>query len=239
MLAGRLIGRFGYSRDEEVVRNERMKGRVGDEEMATCEVMVRDIENSKRILTRIVKEVQHTFPSKLPPLIAGGRSLAGPTVWANAVKEMEGSWTLFILSHEYWPTDLLEPSLALSTARPSPSLLALQALAGETYHRLFAPRTLTFLPLLGSVEVTVELKDRSLQLHCDPLALSVLQAFEGEEVTLSLEEVVKTVGLSWDEEGHVEGVTRKLGYWRVVVESECVERDEGVTRLIECDVSGD
>ena len=205
MLAGRLIGRPGYSRDEEVVRNERMKSRVGDEEMATCEVMVRDIENSKRILTRVVREVQHTFPSKLPPLTPG--------VWVDAMKGMEGSWTLFILSHEYWPAELLEASLALSSMRPFPQLLALQALAGETYHRLFAPRTLTFLPLLGSVDVTVELQDRSLQLHCDPLALSVLQAFEGEGVTLSLEAVVKAVGLSEDEEGQVEAVTRKLGYW--------------------------
>ena len=215
LLALRLLHHSGYARDAEVVRNERMKGRVGEEDMVASEVMVRDIEVSKRVVGRVVKEVQQAAPHALvQALTAQEMPLKG--VGEGEVKEaqrgMEG-WTLFVLSHEFWPSDLLEPSQALTAALPSHPLRVLQALAASTYHRLFSPRTLTFLPLLGSCDVTIDLHDRSLRVHCDPFALAVLSTFESHPSPLTLDDICGALTLPAGDEDVREVVRGKVGWW--------------------------
>ena len=213
LLASRLVGRAGYGRDEEVVRNERMKARVGEEEMVACEVMVRDIENSKRVVTRLVKETQQAAPHSLSQALNdASRALKATRAAVEAAVQRMGAWTVYVLSHEYWPSELLAPSLAVSELSPPTSLLLLQSLAAATYHRLFSPRTLTFLPLLGSCDITVELRDRTLRIQCDPLAFAVLSAFEGEDAVRSIEELRLAIGLSSEDDGS-EAVRAKVAWW--------------------------
>ena len=206
LLAVRLVHEDGYARDDEVIRNERMKARVGEEQIRGAEVMVRDIENSRRTVARMNKEldgapidtVRALLPSPLPSAVL------------KASLALTERWSLYFLSHEFWPSSLIEPSLALSSFTP-PSLHAnLHTIVAATYARLFKPRAIRWLPLLGSVDVTVELADREVRVTCDPLAASVLSVFEGEEVRWSVGEVCERVGLG-EEEAAV--VRSKLSWW--------------------------
>ena len=206
LLAARLVDGDGYARDEEVVRNERMKARVGEEQIRGAEVMVRDIENSRRVVARINKELEGAAVDSLRAL------LPEPVPAAVVTRSLALSerWSVYFLSHEFWPAALIEPSLALSSFIPPVLHRTLHAIAAATYQRLFKPRAIRWLPLLGSVDVTVALADRELRLTCDPLAATVLSAFEGEGARWSVAEVCERVGLGEEESGVVRG---KLGWW--------------------------
>ena len=206
LLAARLIDSDGYARDDEVVRNERMKARVGEEHIRGAEVMVRDIENSRRIVARVNKELDGAPIDSLRTLLPQPLPSA---VVASSLALTE-RWSLYFLSHEFWPTTLIEPSLALSTFTPPTLHSTLHTIAAATYQRLFKPRAIRWLPLLGSVDVTVELADREVRLTCDPLAATVLSVFEGGDVRWTVTEVCERVGLGEDEAAVVRS---KLSWW--------------------------
>ena len=206
LLASRLIDGDGYARDDEVIRNERMKGRVGDEQIRGAEVMVRDIENSRRVVARVNKELDGAPIDSVRSLLLTTQ----PSAVVAASLALTERWSLYFLSHEFWPAPLIEPSLALSTFTPPTLYHTLHTVAAATYHRLFKPRAIRWLPLLGSVDVTVELADREVRMTCDPLAATVLSVFEGDSVRWSVLEVCERVGLAEAEAGVVRS---RLGWW--------------------------
>ena len=206
LLAARLIDGDGYARDDEVIRNERMKARVGEEHIRGAEVMVRDIENSRRVVARVNKELDGAPIDSVCALLPQPL----PTAVVASSLTLTRRWSLYFLSHEFWPAALIEPSLALSTFTPPTLHHTLHTIAAATYHRLFKPRAIRWLPLLGSVDVTVELADREVRVTCDPLAASVLSVFEGEGIRWSVVEVCGRVGLG---EAEAAVIRSKLGWW--------------------------
>ena len=206
LLAARLIDTDGYARDDEVIRNERMKARVGEEHIRGAEVMVRDIENSRRVVARVKKELDGASIDSLQALLPQPL----PSVVVASSLALTEQWSLYFLSHEFWPATLIGPSLALSAFSPPPLYSSLHSIVASTYQRLFKPRGIRWLPLLGSVDVTVALADRQLRVSCDPLAATVLSAFEGDGVRWSVLEVCERVGLGEEEAGVVRS---KLGWW--------------------------
>ena len=191
LLARRLLSRSGYSRDDDVVRNERLKARWGEEELAECEVMVRDIENSKRTVARIGKEIAASAEQQ-------------------QTQPLTPHWTLYVLSHEYWPAALLAFCPA-AFSPPAPFAL-LHSLSSLHYSALHKPRTLTFLPALGSVDLSVHLEDRTVRTRCDPLAASVLAVWEkgGER---DVREVMAALGLEEAAEEAEAEVRTRIVWW--------------------------
>ncbi|CAN0165860.1 unnamed protein product, partial [Ectocarpus fasciculatus] len=49
MLADKLVGNLSYDTDKEVQNLELLKLRFGETSMHHCEIMVRDVEESKRV----------------------------------------------------------------------------------------------------------------------------------------------------------------------------------------------
>jgi anaphase-promoting complex subunit 2 len=81
MLADKLLQNLDYTTDKEVQTLELLKLRFGEENLQPCEIMVLDVEDSKRINLNIRK----------------------PTLTDLSDSEMEFEIDAVIVSHHFWP----------------------------------------------------------------------------------------------------------------------------------------
>ncbi|KAK4055575.1 hypothetical protein OIV83_000121 [Microbotryomycetes sp. JL201] len=153
MLAQRLLAIKDYSLEKEMNNVEVFKSRFGEASLAGCEVMIKDLQDSKRIDTRVHERAQL------------GRA-----------------------QQEY--------DRAFRSNRPD--------------------KKLRWLPQLGTVNVTVQLKDRELTLDVTPLQAAVLELFSTQETwttdDLSIElMLMDTVSIRnalyfWNNQGVLKGL---------------------------------
>ncbi|KAK4975631.1 hypothetical protein LTR66_010939, partial [Elasticomyces elasticus] len=138
--------------DKEIRLIELLKNRFGQNELQACEVMLKDMLDSKRINSTI----------RVAPLGAptGGRP---PQMHAS------------ILSSHFWP-ELREDAFTLH-----PDISLLQASYAAQFERIKKMRRLKWLPALGQVTVHVALEDREVEASVHTWQASVIAAFEGPE----------------------------------------------------------
>ncbi|KAK6305260.1 hypothetical protein J4Q44_G00240400 [Coregonus suidteri] len=104
VLADRLLHQFNYNTAREIRNVELLKLRFGESHMHYCEVMLKDLADSRRINTNIREEESRLGEDEQPPM----------------------ALTAMILSSEFWPT-LKEEKMELP-------LLASQAMEAYTHH---------------------------------------------------------------------------------------------------------
>ncbi|AWP19370.1 putative anaphase-promoting complex subunit 2 [Scophthalmus maximus] len=151
VLADRLLHQLNYNTAREIRNVELLKLRFGESHMHYCEVMLKDMADSRRINGNIREEESRLGEEERPPL----------------------ALSAIILSSEFWPP-LKEEKLELPP-------LACQAMDAYTrrYEKLKAMRTLSWKPHLGSVTLDVELEDRTLtNITVSPVHAAIILHFQ-------------------------------------------------------------
>ncbi|SCV70983.1 BQ2448_3745 [Microbotryum intermedium] len=146
LLAQRLLAVKDYAFEKEIKNVEVLKLRFGEASLQGCEVMIRDLQDSKAIDVAVHERNQGV------PLHAT------------------------IVSRLFWPS-----------FQPAPLKLPGQlGRAQWEYDQAFTglkpEKKLRWLPQLGTINITVDLRDRSLTLDVTPLQASVLEVFQSQTV---------------------------------------------------------
>ncbi|XP_060945588.1 anaphase-promoting complex subunit 2 [Limanda limanda] len=167
VLADRLLHQVNYNTAREIRNVELLKLRFGESHMHYCEVMLKDMADSRRINSNIREEESRLGEEEeQPPL----------------------SLSSIILSSEFWPP-LKEEKLEL----PPVVCKAMEAYT-HRYEKLKAMRTLSWKPHLGSVTLDVELEDRTLtNLSVTPIHAAIILHFQ-EKSSWTLEELSVKLG---------------------------------------------
>ncbi|OQR89958.1 anaphase-promoting complex subunit [Achlya hypogyna] len=140
MLADRLLLNKEYQTDRDLRTLELLKLRFGDEPLQQCDIMVKDVEESKRVQTNVPSVVDAT-----------------------------------IVSEHFWPPFQAED------VQLHPRLLAEIDAYKKSYHVLKNPRTLEWVPSLGSVELELELNDHVIAFTCTPIQATIIAHFQDTE----------------------------------------------------------
>ncbi|XP_042334425.1 anaphase-promoting complex subunit 2 [Sceloporus undulatus] len=216
LLADRLLHQFSYSTEREIRNVELLKLRFGEAQMHYCEVMLKDMADSRRINTNIRDEEQKLPEEERPPF----------------------NLTATILSSEFWPP-LKEEKLEL----PEEIKEAMKSYS-KKYEKLKAMRTLNWKPHLGLVNLEVELADRTLALSVSPVHAAIILHFQSKDAWMldELSEVLKVPLTSLRRKMTLwvqQGVLREdpPGTF-MVIEEEQKDRPEKVV-LIDSDEEGD
>lgn len=156
LLADRLLSTYSYNTAREIRYLELLKIRFGDLELHKCEVMLKDVSDSKRINTRIHEERE--------------KQADAPTT--AACIPVNG----MILSAQFWPP-FREEKLELPEVM-STSLAAYR----KSFEALKGNRTLNWKPHLGLVNMEIELKSgRVLSFTASPVHTAIIMLFQDKE----------------------------------------------------------
>lgn len=164
LLADRLLHHLSFSPEREIRNVELLKLRFGEAPMHFCEVMLKDMADSRRINANIREEDEKRPAEEQPPF----------SVYA------------VILSSEFWP-----PFKDEKLEVPEDIRAALEVYC-KKYEKLKAMRTLSWKHTLGLVTMDVELADRTLSVAVTPVQAVILLYFQDQAVW-SLEELSKVV----------------------------------------------
>ncbi|KAF7665690.1 hypothetical protein LDENG_00134030 [Lucifuga dentata] len=219
VLADRLLHQLNYNTAREIRNVELLKLRFGESHMHYCEVMLKDMADSRRINSNIREEESKLSEEEQPPLPLSS----------------------IILSSEFWP-QLKEEKLEL----PAVVCQAMEAYT-HRYEKLKAMRTLSWKPHLGSVTLDVELKDRVLtNFTVSPIHAAIILHFQ-DKSSWTLEELSGKLGVPkelvhrklalWQQQG----VLREEagGRYYVVETGSSKEKMERGVMLIDSDEEGD
>jgi len=194
MLAGRLLENRNYDTDREVHTLELLKLRFGETDMRTCEIMVKDIDDSKRV----VSNIRSTLSARQPD--AEGRSPGSPPKSPPTPPGM--ILDAAILSHVFWP------SLPRTKMRPHPSLKSHMDAFGREFYKLKNPRRLVWINGLGSVTLDLQLEgeEAARKYTVSPTQATLVAHFGDKDAWTSAELAEE---MAWTEEG----VRRAMALW--------------------------
>ncbi|XP_042881814.1 anaphase-promoting complex subunit 2-like [Penaeus japonicus] len=150
ILADRILSQFSYDTEREIRYLEHLKVRFGETLalLHKCEVMVKDVADSKRINTSINSdENPHREKQKFPV-------------------------SAMILSTQFWPS-FKEERLQV----PDEVTKELENYT-EAFQDLKGNRTLNWKPHLGQVQLEIELKNRTLNLTVTPTQATIIYHFQ-------------------------------------------------------------
>ncbi|KAG8447365.1 hypothetical protein GDO86_014725 [Hymenochirus boettgeri] len=164
LLAERLLHQFTYSSEREIRNVELLKLRFGEPQMHYCEVMLKDMADSRRINANVRDEEEKLPEEERPPF--------------NVVA--------VILSSEFWPA-LKEEKLELPN-----EIIEAMDMYTKKYEKLKAMRTLNWKHHLGSVILDVELADRTLSFPVSPVHAAIILHFQNKS-TWTLDELSETL----------------------------------------------
>lgn len=187
-----------YETGREIKQVEMMKLRFGDEALSRCEVMLRDMAESKRTDQNV----------------------------ANTARQNQ--WTMdmhaIIISRHFWPSQLSASSQGTTISNNSdkqpmvlPSEMAeMRNRYAGVYESLKPARKLEWQDDLSQISLKVELADRTLTMDVNPAQAAVLFALQ-DNARMSLEELVQKLECAED------FVLPRIKFWQ----SQGVVRDIG------------
>jgi len=186
LLAERLLTKFSFDTHRDVRHVELLKLRFGDSALHNCEVMLKDISDSRRINACITEE----------KLAAGTSSDSAEHVPVNAL----------IVSEQFWPPRRLRET-------DSPLVLPVplrEALDNFTcsFEVLKGNRTLNWKTHLGFVDIELELSDgRILKYKASPAHATLIWHFESRP-RWTVKELASTAQMS------AHDVRRRIAFWQ-------------------------
>jgi len=207
MLADKLLSNINFDTEKEIHNLELLKLRFGENSMRQCEIMIKDMEDSKRINANIQSTLQSS-------------NQQNPR--SNKDEDEVKDITLCpigaaIVSHIFWP------ALQKDSLKTHPRIQAHLEKFSNEYAKLKNPRRLVWLQQLGQVTIDLEVIDLDVQtnndldekiLHkyttkefiCSPLQATLIFHFEDRDQW-------SASSLS-NETGVPEPIIRKrMGYW--------------------------
>uniref|UniRef100_L2G5K9 Anaphase-promoting complex subunit 2 n=1 Tax=Colletotrichum fructicola (strain Nara gc5) TaxID=1213859 RepID=L2G5K9_COLFN len=169
IIAGRLLSTQTDFPQEIRVLNL-LKKRFGENALQNCDVMIRDIQDSRRVDATITKNVRTGH-------------IGGPP---RRSKDLP-SYHTKILSRLFWPGMDREHFIL-----PRP-VVEMQGRYDEEFERLKSSRKLTWLNNLGIATVNLELEDRTVEQECKTYEAVVIYAFQEDDADPEAVPVRRTV----------------------------------------------
>jgi len=167
VMASRLLGepaRF----DQELRVLDLLKRRFGEAALQNCDVMIRDIEDSRRVDATILKAQSPAKLAETPLRTPVGKRDIGK---ANDEEQYHAR----ILSRLFWPGLEREHFLL-----PAP-IVESQRWYERGYEELKSKRKLTWLNQLGQARVELEFEDRTVTVDCSTVEATVIYAFQNTD----------------------------------------------------------
>lgn len=162
LLAERLLTQLDFNPEREIRNLELLKLRFGESLLRKCEVMLKDITDSKRINA-------HIHGDKLRAVTAGEQ------------QETPFNVATLILSSEFWPTFKND---ALELPDDIQEVFKKFTAAYQLYK---GNRTLVYRPFIGRVEIEVEIGNRTMNMTVSPVHAVIIYSFqEQSKLNLSL-----------------------------------------------------
>lgn len=155
-----------------------LKKRFGEAALQNCEVMIKDVYDSRKVDTHI-RRVELGQPPRPPrqfgtPSVPPAYMELGKQLDMDEEKQGQVPYHARILSRLYWPNIVQETFLL-------PQPVAQQQERYETgYERYKTARKLTWLHQLGQATVELELEDRSVNVECKTFEAAVIYAFQDD-----------------------------------------------------------
>ncbi|KAG7213043.1 hypothetical protein KM043_002374 [Ampulex compressa] len=152
LLADRLLSQLNYHTEREIRHLELLKRRFGENQLHYCEVMLKDVYDSKRIDGNIQSDTSYNLEKEHFPTSA------------------------LILSAQFWPPFKEDWKLELPKIvqdQLNKYVKAFEALKGN--------RTLCWKPHLGNVNLEIQLKDRKLDLNVTPIHATIILHFQDKK----------------------------------------------------------
>lgn len=150
LLSNRLLSQFTYDTEREIRNLELLKLRFGEAPLHHCEVMLKDIGDSKRINTRLHSEE------------SGEEELAQQDFPVNAI----------IISPQFWP-QFKQETLHL----PEEVLQSLEAYT-RGFEAMKGNRTLVWKTHLGLVNLDLQIGDKKINLTVSPVHAAIIYQFQ-------------------------------------------------------------
>lgn len=150
LLADRLLAQNAINTEREIRYLELLKLRFGESQLHFCEVMLKDISDSKRINALIQQE--------------------------KSIEELNKKFTsnAMILSAQFWPP-FKDESLEL----PEEIKQHLEAYT-KSFEALKGNRTLSWKPHLGNVNIEIEIGEKKLDLTVSPFNATLIMHFQNK-----------------------------------------------------------
>ncbi|KPM45473.1 hypothetical protein AK830_g1010 [Neonectria ditissima] len=147
-----------------------LKKRFGEGALQNCDVMMKDIQDSKRVDARLNKTLRHNSDP-------GAENI---------------TYHSKILSRLFWP------SLPKDPFAVPPPVAEVQNRYEQGFEELKSSRKLTWLDHLGSATVKLDLKDRSIELECKTYEAAVIYAFQDDGASGNSDPQQKTFNEIWE-----------------------------------------
>lgn len=172
-----LSSQTDFTQEQRVL--DLLKKRFGESALQNCEVMIKDILDSRKV-DSMIRMVELGKPALAPRSFGTPAPTASPMDAGQQLDLEEEQHGLLpyqarILSRLYWPNIVQE---TFSLPRP---VVEQQARYGRGYEYLKSARKLTWLHQLGQATVELELEDRTVSVECKTFEASVIHAFQDEE----------------------------------------------------------
>jgi anaphase-promoting complex subunit 2 len=169
VVAERLLGEPA-SFDQELRVLELLKRRFGEAALQNCDVMIKDVQDSRRLDTAIWRarstgQTRQVLSSEMLEIIVTAKEEEGGDLEYHAR----------ILSRLFWPGLEREHFLLPQV------IVEQQKLYEKGYEDLKSGRKLTWLNHLGQARVELELTDRTVTVDCTPVEATVIYAFQEDE----------------------------------------------------------
>lgn len=188
LLADKLLASSNFNTDEEVQNLELLMLRFGEVSMRKCDIMVKDIGDSKRISNNINSTIQM---KKL-----------------NITKSPDNETIVdaAIISHIFWPT------LQKQDIRFHPRIQVKLDEFSEEYHKYKSPRKLVWFQQLGQVELELDfIEDNgevsTKEFTCSPIHATLISHFEDNNEKWTVSELSQETGLPEDV------IRKKMSFW--------------------------
>ena len=206
MLADKLLANLDFNTDKEVHTLELLKLRFGELSMRNCEIMIKDTDDSKRVINNIHKTLKAAEAKKRRQKEQEHLHQDSPNETGAPDSSVVDA---AIVSHIFWPT------LKNEQFKHHPRLQAGLDQFGAEYARVKNPRRLVWMNQLGVVQLELDvLEDQedgttiieTRAFSVPPLLATLISHFEDKD-EWTAEELSNETGLP----EHV--VQKRMGYW--------------------------
>jgi len=180
---------------------EILKLRFGEPALSVCEVMLRDMTDSRRIDAYIQTQFEKPRPSP--------HNAQSEEVSSNVVHPT-------IISHHFWPSLSTSTSSATNTTTSNSAennpltmpgqFLNLQQVYTSQFTRYKPDKTLRFLPHLGTITLHLEFEDREMDVTVPPLEAALIELFSSSSSTPDGKEETRSEKEFWTLDELREGV---------------------------------
>ncbi|KAG8159234.1 hypothetical protein KVR01_010895 [Diaporthe batatas] len=172
-----LSAQTDFTQEQRVL--DLLKKRFGESALQNCEVMIKDILDSRKV-DSMIRMVGLGKPA-LAPRVFGTPTPSGPRMDPGRQLDLDEEehgllpYQTRILSRLYWP-NIVQDTFDL----PRP-VKERQARYARGYEYLKSARKLTWLDQLGQATVELELEDRTISVECKTFEAAVIYAFQSED----------------------------------------------------------